>query len=86
MSITTIKISGEVRDKLAEVAQRDFGGSTLGESVDRLLAEHERARLERAILDGYARLQADPAAWAGYVSELDEWDQTSGDGLHGDRA
>jgi hypothetical protein len=85
MSITTIKLSDHVRDRLAAVAESDFGGTTLGDAVDRLLAEHEDAKIRSDILNGYERLRADPEAFADYKAELDEWDVTAADGLS-DRA
>ena len=81
MSVTTIKIQGEVRDRLARVASDEFAGATLSETVDRLLVEHEEARLARSIAAAYARLRADPEQWASYTGELDEWDVTAADGL-----
>jgi transcriptional regulator with XRE-family HTH domain len=80
VSVTSIKIQADVRDRLARVAADDFPGTTLSEAVDRLLAEHEHARLRRHISAAYARLRADPEQWDGYTAELDEWDAVSADG------
>jgi hypothetical protein len=84
MSVTTIKLQGEVRDRLARVASDEFGGASMSETVERLLAEHEEAQLARQIAQAYARLREDPEAWASYTSELDEWDGTTADGLSED--
>lgn len=83
MSVTTIKVTSEVRERLAEVADRDFAGSTLGDTVERLLAEHEEVRLRQEILDGYARLQADPAAWAEYLEEVEDWSELGAEAVRG---
>ncbi|WP_327075485.1 hypothetical protein OG196_42910 (plasmid) [Kitasatospora purpeofusca] len=80
MTMTTIKVQAEVRDELARLAADDLGGVTLGTALEHLLTEHRKAQ----ILTAYARLQADPDAWAGYESELDEWDGVAGDGLAGE--
>jgi hypothetical protein len=84
MSVTTMKIQAEVRDQLARVAAEDFPGATLSDVLARLLVEHDQARTRREIAAAYARLQEDPDAWAGYVTELDEWDAvTADDADHG---
>jgi hypothetical protein len=82
MSVTTVEIQSEVRDRLAQIAAKDYPGVTLSEVLARLLAEHEDARTRRDIVAGYARLQADPDAWADYMNELSEWDSVTSDGAH----
>jgi hypothetical protein len=79
MTMTTIKVRADVRDALARVAAQDLGGVTLDTALEHLLTEHRKA----AILRSYARLQADPVAWAEYQDELGEWDGVTGDGLRG---
>ncbi|HVQ91604.1 MAG TPA: hypothetical protein VMU51_11255 [Mycobacteriales bacterium] len=81
MPATSMKIQSEVRDQLARVAAKEFPGATLSDVLARLLAEHEQARTQREITVAYAHLQEDPAAWADYVSELDEWDAVTADGI-----
>jgi hypothetical protein len=49
----------------------------------RALDKAEEARFWAGVQADYARLQADPQQWAGYVAELAEWDGTAGDGLDG---
>jgi hypothetical protein len=73
MSTTTIKVHSAVRDRLAAVAERDFNGSSLGEAFDRVLTQYETVQRQREVLDGYARLQADPDAWQDYVNEVEDW-------------
>ena len=80
MSTTTIKVRTEVRDQLAQVAAEELGGVTLDSALAHLLAEHHK----KAILDAYARLKADPVAWAEYTDEQEEWDVTASDGLTGE--
>ncbi|MFI6448900.1 hypothetical protein [Kitasatospora sp. NPDC050543] len=82
MTLTTIKVQSDVRDDLARLAADDLGGVTLNAAVAHLITEHRKA----AVLAAYARLQADPEAWADYENELDEWDGAAGDGLGGGEA
>lgn len=84
MTVTTMKIQTEVRERLSRVAAEDFSGATLSDAVARLLAEHAENQLRRSISAAYARLQADPDEWASYSAELDEWDSVAADGS-GDR-
>ncbi|WP_329572919.1 hypothetical protein [Kitasatospora sp. NBC_01266] len=80
MTMTTIKVQAGVRDELARLAADDLGGVTLNAALEHLLTEHRKAQ----ILAAYARLEADPKAWADYQDELDEWDAVAGDGLAGE--
>ena len=79
MPATTMKIQADVRDHLARIAAEEFPGATLSEVLARLLAEHEQARTRREIAAAYARLQDDPASWADYVAEIEEWDAVTAD-------
>jgi len=79
MTVTSMKIQAEVRDRLASVAARDFPGATLSDAVAHLLAEHERSQLRRGISAAYARLRERPQEWDAYTAELDEWDGVSAD-------
>jgi hypothetical protein len=78
MSLTTIKVDTEVRDRLARVARAR--GVTmvalLTELAERLEAEQRWADIEAA----YQRLRVeDPAGWQEYLGELAEWDAAGGD-------
>jgi uncharacterized protein with von Willebrand factor type A (vWA) domain len=77
--MTTIKVSVETRDRLKKLADEDH--LTLDAELARTLDKAEEARFWTGVREDYARLQADPAEWADYVSELGEWDYTAGDGL-----
>jgi len=44
----------------------------------------EEARFWAGVRADYARLQADPEEWDGYVRELEEWQHVAGDGLGND--
>lgn len=77
MATTTVQLDSALRDELAALAEKDYDGVPLGEAVRRLIREHK----VHAAMEAYERLQADPAEWASYRAELDEWDATTGDGL-----
>ncbi|MFF2123579.1 hypothetical protein ACFVXH_40245 [Kitasatospora sp. NPDC058184] len=80
MTMTTIKVQAGVRDELARLAADDLGGVTLNAALEHLLTEHRKNQ----ILAAYARLEADPKAWADYEDELTEWDAVAGDGRGGE--
>jgi hypothetical protein len=77
MATTTMQLDSALRDQLAHIARRDFGGATLGDVVGHLLAEH---RINR-IMARYAELRADPEEWADYQAESRLTDNAAGDGL-----
>lgn len=78
--VTTIKVSVQTRDRLKRLADEDH--LTLDAELAQALDKAEEARFWDGVKADYARLQADPHEWAGYTSELAEWDQTTGDGLN----
>jgi hypothetical protein len=77
--MTTIKVSVETRDRLKKLADEDR--LTLDAELAHALDTIEDSRFWAGVRDDYARLQADPEEWDGYVSEVAEWDTTAGDGL-----
>ncbi|GAT66041.1 hypothetical protein HS048_27045 [Planomonospora sp. ID91781] len=79
--MTTIKISTDLRDRLAEVAA-EYGGATLADTLQHLIDEHE----EQAALAAYDRLRADSAEWASYLEESRLADNAAGDWLRGEES
>jgi hypothetical protein len=77
MAMTSMQIDSKVRDELAEVAEADFDGVSLGEAVRRLIMEHHFALIN----ERYEELRADPAEWESYQAELRLTDNAAGDGL-----
>lgn len=77
MATTSMQLDSGVRDELAEIAERDFQGVTLGEAVRRLVKEHKINR----IMHRYEELRADPEEWASYTAEARLTDNAAGDGL-----
>jgi hypothetical protein len=80
MGMTTIKITTDLRDRLSGVAEQ-YGGTTLAETLRRLLDEHE----EQTVLAAYDRLRADEQEWASYREESRLTDNAAGDWLRADR-
>ncbi len=82
MAMTTVKISTETRDKLANLAatRKRPMSEVLAEIVER---ERRRAFLEEANA-AYARIRADPEAWADYQAEIQSMEGTLMDGLEND--
>jgi hypothetical protein len=77
MKATTIRVDISTRDRLARIADDEFGSASLGEVLALLIDEHEMHLAHAA----YARLQSDPASWGEYQAELAGWDSAAGDGL-----
>jgi hypothetical protein len=72
--ITSIKVDTALRDRIAEISG-EVGASTLAETLERLIEEHE----VRSAVAAYEELRSDPAEWAEYQRELAEWDSVTGD-------
>jgi hypothetical protein len=70
-------MSSGLRDDLVEIAERDFGGVSMGEAVRRLIKEHKINNIMRR----YEELRVDPDEWASYQAEARLTDNTAGDGL-----
>lgn len=77
--MTTIKVSGATRDRLKRLADEEH--LTMDAALSRALDQVEDAQFWQGVRDDYARLQADPSAWADYAGELAEWDAATSDGL-----
>jgi hypothetical protein len=77
MATTSMQLDTGLRDELAEVAEQDFHGVSLGEAVRRLLKEHKINRIIRR----YEELRADPDEWASYQAEARMADRVGCEGL-----
>lgn len=77
--MTTIKVTTEVRDRIAVLASRH--GRPLGAELAALVSAAEEREWWRASEAAAARLAADPQAWSDYVAEAEEWDAAAGDAL-----
>jgi antitoxin MazE7 len=78
-STAMIRVSVETRDRLAEIAERKH--TTIGELVEQASQRLYREEFWKEVRESYARLQADPEAWAEYKDEMRIWEATLMDGL-----
>jgi hypothetical protein len=81
MSITTIKVDTDTRDRLSAIAKKRE--LTLGELVSELTRKAEEEEYWREIHAAYARLRQDPEEWRAYLDELDAWENVA-DGVWSD--
>lgn len=72
MSVTTIKVDTQVRDRLAHVARARHTTmrALLADVASQLTRDQEWADIYAA----YDRLKADPEEWSRYQSEVASWD------------
>ena len=82
MAAVTVKVPSEAHGKLAELAGADK--RSMGEVLAELIEGERRRRLFDAADAAYARLEADPKAWADYQAELRSMDGSLMDGLKDD--
>jgi Ribbon-helix-helix protein, copG family. len=78
---TNVRIQPQSYAKLRQIAEQS------GVTMPQVLAEAIDNRYRQWLLEGlsadYARLRADPKAWAAELKERELWDRTLGDGLKG---
>lgn len=74
-----IRVSNETRDKLAKIAE--YQHSSIGDVVAVATDKLERELFWKQVHEAYARLKADPDAWADFQTELKEWESQSWDGI-----
>lgn len=78
MTVTTIKVESEVRDRLAAVARAR--GVTMAALLRDVSSELESRMHWDMIEAAYERLQReDPKGWLEYLAELRAWDSVSSD-------
>lgn len=76
---TTVRITEGTRTLLKELAAREQ--ITMQAVLEKALEEYRRRSFLESVNEGYAALQADPAARAQIEAERELWDHTLGDGL-----
>jgi predicted transcriptional regulator len=78
-SMATVRVEPQLHEKLRELssAERRPISQVIEEAIDR----YEKDKFWTAMHEGFARLRADPEAWADYQSEAALWDSASNDGL-----
>jgi hypothetical protein len=73
MTMTTIKVSRELRDRIKEQAQIEH--RTLGEQLEYLVDQNSRDKDFEAMRQSMARMT--PEDWADYREETAWWDRAS---------
>jgi hypothetical protein len=78
MTMTTIKVDADVRDRFASVARtRGISMAALLREVATELEERQRWAIIEA---SYERLKnEDPQGWSEYLTELEGWDSAASD-------
>ena len=78
MTVTTIKVDTDVRDRLAALARGR--GVTMAILLSDVCSELETRQRWVMIEESYARLRReDPGGWNDYLAELQAWDATTSD-------
>jgi len=65
-----MRVSAETRNEMIRIATEEYGGSTLEETLRRLLDEHRRARWVQAAREYFA----EPDNHDDYLGEAREWE------------
>ncbi len=82
MSAPTVPISEASYQLLKQLAEQT--GQTTTELLDKALDAYRRKLFFEQLNAGYAKLRADPQAWAEHLAERKLWDATLMDGLEPD--
>jgi len=81
MPDTTVKIPTRLHAALLELARVE--GRSLVSVLEKAVDEYRRVRFLEGLNADYAKVRADPKAWADLVEERELWDSTLADGLSG---
>jgi hypothetical protein len=79
---TTIRIPRATHERLKALSAES--GEQIADIVTRAVEEEATRRFWQQFNAAYARLNADPEAWAAYKAEQAEWDGTVADNLDPD--
>lgn len=79
MATVSIRIPASAHAALRELA--DAEQSSIGEVLSQAVETYRREQLWRQAEAAYAKLHADPDAWAEWQQEVDLYDSTANDGL-----
>lgn len=80
---TTIRVPIATHARLQRLASEE--ARPMGQVIDAMLDDLEKRRFFAGLAEDFARLQADPEAWADYQAETSVWDATLRDGLGDER-
>lgn len=76
---TTIRISRETYDAIKSIARQQ--NKKMQDVIEQAIKDYNKKKFFEDLNSAYARLQADPQAWAEEEAEREEWDITLQDGL-----
>ena len=82
MDTITIRITDETHATLRQLAHEQ--GRTIAQLATQAIDRYAREQFLVGLNPDYARLQADPAAWADRLAEIESLEGTLMDGLEGD--
>ena len=82
MQSTTVRISGESRQLLRQLASQE--GLSMQAVLDKALEAYRRQRFLESVNAAYAEVKQDPGAWQELKQERKLWDKTLEDGLDPD--
>jgi hypothetical protein len=82
LGTVTIRIADETHSALRQLAHEQ--GRTISQVATEAIDQYAREQFLAGLNEDYARLQADPAAWADWQAELKSFEGTLLDGLEGD--
>ena len=76
---TTVRLRPDAHRALKEISK--LTGKSLQDALAQAIEDLRRKIYLEGLSADYAKLRADPAAWADYQKELAVWDVTNLDGL-----
>lgn len=77
--MATIRVEKELHATLRELSEAEH--RPIGQVIEEAVAAYEKDKFWKGVHEDYARLRADPEAWADYQREVALWDTLSNDGL-----
>lgn len=79
MTSTTVRVDPKLHATLRKLAEAEH--RPIGQVIEDAVAKYEKDAFWKGLHDDYARLRANPEAWADYQREVELWDSTANDGL-----
>lgn len=79
MASTTVRVDPKLHATLRKLSEAEH--RPIGQVIEDAVAKYEKDAFWKGLYDDYARLRANPEAWADYQREVALWDSTSNDGL-----
>ena len=76
---TTVRVDDKVAETLRTLAREER--RPIGQVIENAVAQYRTAKFWKGVHEDFARLRADPAAWAAYENEIDFFAGGAMDGL-----